>query len=520
MKKARVVLPLVAIMLLLIVSLANAQYAGYYIGTVYQVVNPGIDPVDVTITYYDGDGAVAATRTIEDLAGGASQLVRVPSEETTLGEGLYSASVSSLSPVQVIVNEELYPDGNTTSPVPPFASYAGVSEGATTVYLTAVMYNYFNYYTDMFIMNVGTADANVEIEYIPGEQGGIVTGAPLTETAIVIPMNASILHSQKDMTALGAPDGSGYFTGRFLGSAIITSDQPLAVVVNQHNTVATKLMTYNGITEGSTMQAVPVHMRGYYGYYTATTVLNLDETLPACVKFTYTPNADRSLRSDGGDASAVVEVVHVIDPLMSILRYDGTTATDDQSDLDDDIPFTRFYGALAIESVTGTYGETTCATAVPVAVQINTESIPTGSSQGGSTLGSDVNMATTSVSLPIILSDFYTYYTSTQILNLTGAEITCEVTYTSGPESSVPGHTATYTHTIPANSLIDLYEGTGGGERGDINTDAQWCASGACRFLGAAVVTCDGDIVSFTNEERNINLKDSMYSWNDFNVLP
>ena len=215
-----------------------------------------------------------------------------------------------------------------------------------------------------------------------------------------------------------------------------------------------------------------------------------------------------------------MEVVHVIDPLMSALRYDGTTATDDQSDLDDDIPFTRFYGALAIESVTGTYGETTCATAVPVAVQINTESIPTGSSQGGSTLGSDVNMATTSVSLPIILSDFYTYYTSTQILNLTGAEITCEVTYTSGPESSVPGHTATYTHTIPANSLIDLYEGTGGGERGDINTDAQWCASGACRFLGAAVVTCDGDIVSFTNEERNINLKDSMYSWNDFNVLP
>lgn len=519
MKKVRIVTIMVIVMLALVVSMVSAQYSGHHFGTVYQVVNPGSSPVKVDITYFDGLGNVAATRTISSLLGGASQLVRVPSQETTLGAGLYSAMLSSSAPVQVIVNQELYPDGNTTSPVPPFASYAGVSEGSTTVYLTAVMHNYYNYYTDMYIMNVGTDDATVQIKYIPGVQGGVTTGSAKTETGIIIKKSASILHSQKDMVSLGAPTGSGTYTGRFLGSAVISSDQPLAVVVNQHNLISTKLMTYNGISGGSTAQAVPVHMRGYYGYYTATTVLNLDSTLPACVKFTYTPNPDRSVRTDNV-APEVVEAVHVIGPQVSVMRYDGPTATDFQSDLDDAKPYSRFYGALKVESITGSFEGTTCGTAVPIAVQVNTESIPTGSSQGGSTLGSDISKATNTVSLPIVLSDFYNYYTSTQVLNLTGVDNVCTVTYTSGPESSVPNHTASYDHTIPANSVIDLYEGASGGKRGDINTDPQWCASGACRFLGAAKVVCAGNIVSFTNEERPVNLKDSMYSWNDFNVTP
>jgi hypothetical protein len=278
-------------------------------------------------------------------------------------------------------------------------------------------------------------------------------------------------------------------------------------------------MTYNGISQGSQKMAVPVHMRGYYGYYTATSVLNLDDTDPACVKFTYTPDPARSVRSNGG-SPAVVEVVHVIDPLVSVLRYDGPTATDDQSDLDDTIAYSRFYGGLMVESVTGTYGSTTCTTAADIAVQVNTESIPSGSSQGGSILGSDVGTATNSITLPIILSDFYGYYTSAQILNLTDGDLTCTVTYTSGPESAVPNHTKAYPHTIPANGLIDLYEGTSGGQRGDINTDSEWCAGSSCRFLGAAKITCNGAIVSFTNEERDINNKDSMYSWNDFGIAP
>jgi len=485
---------------------------------VYQVVNPGTDPVDVNIAYYDQTGTIAATRIIEDLAGGASQLVRVPSQETDLGSGLYSAVLSSEGQIQVIVNQELYPDGNTTSPEPPFASYAGVSNGSTTVYLTAVMYNYFNYYTDLYIMNVGSSAATIDIEYFPGEQSGIVTGTYLLEEDISIPAYSSIMHSQETMSALGAPTGSS-FTDRFLGSAKITSDQPLAVVVNQHNTNSYKLMTYNGISEGSTEMAVPVHMRGYWGYYTATTVLNLDETEPACVKFTYTPDAARSVRTDGL-APEAVEVVHVIDPLISLMRYDGPPATDDQSDLDDDVAYDKFYGGLMIESVTGTFGDTTCSTASEIAVQVNTESIATGSSQGGSILGSDVATATNSATLPIILSGFHQYYTSTQLLNLTDGMLTCDVTYTSGPESSVPNHSKLYTHTIPANGLIDLYEGESGGKRGDINTDPEWCSGGECLFLGSAKVECDGPIVSFTNEERNINYKDSMYSWNDFSLVP
>lgn len=512
MKKIRLILVITLVSLFAIVNLAGAQYAGYYMGTVYQVVNPNPNPANVQVSYYNANGNLVGTRDINGLAAGGSQLVRVPSQETTLSAGVYSAVVSSDQAIQVIVNEEYYPTGNTSSPVPPFASYEGVANGANTVYLTAVMYNYYNYYTEMSIMNTGAAQANVTIKYFAGEVGGQPTGSNYTET-MQIPANATMINSQKEKNALGA--ASGTFAGRFLGSALVTSDQPLAIVVNQHNPSAHKLMTYNGTIAGSKQIAVPVHMRGYYGYYTATQILNLSQTENACVKLTYRPSGTSNVRIDG-QAVGPVEVVKVIKPMMSLQRYDGATASASQSDL---LGYSRFYGALTVSSVTGTYGGVTCSSQPDLAVQVNTESIPTGSSQGGSILGSDLSKASRTLSLPIVLSNFYGYYTSSQLMNATNGTITCQVSYTSGPESAVPGVKKTYTHTIAPYAMIDLYEGLSGAPRGDINTDPSWCASGSCRFLGSAVVTCNGNVVSFTNEEKDVPGKDSMYSWNDFNLF-
>jgi hypothetical protein len=514
MKKIRLVLIIILVSLFAIVNLAGAQYGGYYLGTVYQVANPNNHVVSVSISYFDSSGNhIGANRTISNLPPGGSELIRVPVQETSLPSGMYSAVVGSSDDIQVIVNQEYYPVGNVNSPVPPFASYEGISDDAIgkSVYLTTVAYNYFNYYTDMVIMNTGDSTATVTIKYYPGDVNGVPTGSAFQEV-VQIPASASLFHSQKSMSQLGAPSASGKFANRFLGTALLTSDKDIAVVVNEHNPSAYKLMSFNGVTAGATKVMVPSHMRGYYGYYTATQILNLSTTKMACVRLTYTPDTTRSTRLDGQPATPVT-VEKTIKPMVGLQRYDGATASAAQSDL---LDFSQFYGTLLVESITNSI----CSTAQELAVQVNTESIATGSSQSGAIMGIAANKATTALSLPNILSNYYGYYTSTQIMNIEDFPVTCTVKYTSGPKSAVPNFSKTYTHNIPANSVIDLYEGTSGRIRGDINTDRAWCASGACRFLGSAQVTCTGRVVSFTNEEKDINGKDSMYSWNDFNITP
>ena len=80
--------------------------------------------------------------------------------------------ISSTGPIAAITNQQLNASGASSyNPQPPFSTYSGSDTGSLKVTLPAVMYNWYNYYTDIFIMNVGGGDAsNVDISFIPGEQ--------------------------------------------------------------------------------------------------------------------------------------------------------------------------------------------------------------------------------------------------------------------------------------------------------------------------------------------------------------
>ena len=114
---------------------------------------------------------------------------------------------------------------------PPFGSYSGQSEGATKVIAPEIMYNWYGYYTKMYIQNAGGADANITITFYPGLGGA----SGVTESAVIKP-NAAYEADQKSKTALGAPSGS--YAGRFNGSAVVTSNQPIVVIVNEFNDAA------------------------------------------------------------------------------------------------------------------------------------------------------------------------------------------------------------------------------------------------------------------------------------------
>jgi hypothetical protein len=506
MKKFRIALTLAALLTLVLTSTVSAQYSGYAWSTAYQVVNMGTAAANISIDYYDSTGAVvtAAHKTYTGVPAGGSRLVVQFTDDPSLPSGRYSAVISADQPIAAIANQQLVPSGASSySPVPPFSTYSGQDAGAASITLPAVMYNWYNYYTDVYVMNVGTAAAsNVDITYIPGSISGTATGASgVTDLNHAIAQYASLEVSQESLTTLGAP--SGTYAGRFLGSAVITADQPIIAVVNQNNVTAHKLMTYNGFASGATDIAIPVHMRGYFNYYSTMLVANPSASATAHVNITYTPTGAYNVVSSG--TVGPVTVPYDIAPQTALTRYDGPGATDAQSDLDDSPVFTRFYGSARITSD------------IPVVVLENTEAVATGDDQAGSYNGIPIADATQDIVSPVIASSFYGYYTTLVVQNATATAGSCSVTYTSdGTYSAVLNHSAVYTHALPANGAFTVYEGTKGGKSGDINLDpANWGAS--TRFLGAAAIHCTVNAMAIVNEESDVSLRDSMYTFNTFN---
>lgn len=494
--------------MLIVAGSVGAQYTGYYWSSVYQVVNMGTGPADITVNYYDDTGAIQThQQSFLDVPPGSSRLVVQFTDDTALGSGRYSAVISSDQQVAAIANLQLVPNTATSyAPEPPFATYSAEGQGSTTVSLPAVMYNWYSYYTEIFIMNVGTGPATVDIEYIPGVLSGVATGSALTDLGNSIPQYASLNVSQELESGLGAPTGTTY-AGRFLGSAILTSDQPIVAVVNQHNVNDAKLMTYNGFSGGSMEVAAPVHMRGYYGYYSTLLVANPSTTATANVDITYTPDTSRPNQVVSGSVGPVT-ASFAIAPGTALTRHDGPTATDAQSDLDDSPVYSRFFGSVKVTSD------------IPVVVLANQEALASTDAQGGSYNGIPTSSGSGDVVVPVIMADYYAYYTTMVVQNVTGTAGSCNITYTSDPTySSVKNHSETYTHPILANTAFTVYEGRkGGAEEGDINSDTAWVAGdGTQRFLGSATISCDVNVVAFVNEEKDILGFDSMYTYNAFN---
>ena len=524
MKKIRTSIFLAVVIAMLITSLSFAQYSGLNWGSAYQLVNMGTGNAQITITYYTSTCALAKTpRTYTDVVPGSSRKVILARDDTDLSGGNYSIMISSDQPIGSIANIQLYPPAST-NPQPPFASYSGAASGGTTVYVPNAMYNYYNYYTEMFIQNAGTAAAtNITINYYPTTVNGTVMGAQLLNDPVVggtsgvasLALGASMTVSQQAKTALGGTPG------RFLGLAVITSDQPIVVAVNEQYPTGYKLMEFNSFTstEVSTSVSVPIHMKGYYGYYDSLTIANTNMTTPACVQLVYTPSGTLNTVITGTVSPVTVKFAI---PAHSMLnRYDGPTPGAAQTDLQGAAAnYSRFFGSVQVTSIQDVGLGCTTGTSSGIVVVQNVESTAAPDDQAGSFNGIPISAATTTIINPELYSDFYGYYSSTTVQNTTATAGSCTWTYTSdGVESSVKNTTKAYTHAIPANGIINIYEGSKGGAaaRGDINTDALWQAGGFGRFNGSVTIACTQPVVGFADLEVDINAKDSMYTYNLFN---
>jgi len=514
MKKSTLI-TLSVIMVLALFSSAAAPAVTYTDPalTSYQVVNLGTGVANISVTYYNQLGVAASySPSFPNVPVNGSVTVQ-QSLESSLASGVYSAVVSADQPIAAIVNQQLGTAGSGTS-IAPFSSYTGVSNGATSVTLPAIMYNWFGYYTEIYIQNAGTGPANVTITYNPTTNGACTTGAAaVVDTVTGIPQYASRQVSQESESTLGAPavTGCSAFQGRFLGSATVasTNGQPVVVIVNQ--IVQDKLFTYNGFTASGLDVLAPAYMRHYYNYFASLTIANPNAS-DAQVDLTYTP-------STGSNPMTTVTASHTIPAGKSITIYDGDSASPAQTDLETDYPISatnRFFGSVLIHSTNG----------VGIVAVVNQEATAAGGNQAGSYNAIASTEGSQQISAPLIQSAFYGYYTSLTIMSVDGTNPTVDITYTSdGTYSSVQNHSKTYTYTL-VNGLLNRYEGpSASAAQSDLLDDPEWL-SGGQRFLGSVriSVTSGSNIVAFVNSESttapNASTRDSMYSYNAFNLVP
>ncbi len=227
------------------------NYYSYY-SNVY-VQNTTGAPVNVTLEIYGPDpgnpnnSIKVYTSTKTNVPASASVVFDQVGVAQLLANKPYSGKIIATGNVAPIVNYYGGPGNVQLYTYNPFVN------GTTKAYVPALYSNYYGYNTEMRVQNVGGATANVTITYSNGQTANVT-----------IQQNS----------------GKSFYTpnilpaGKTLYSAVVTSDQPIVVVVNESN-AGNQAATYNGLAVGSTTVNIPAIMKNYYGYNTDVTCMNM-----------------------------------------------------------------------------------------------------------------------------------------------------------------------------------------------------------------------------------------------------
>jgi hypothetical protein len=203
--------------------------------TPFIVQNVGTAPADITMDFYGGgEGRFFKTRTVSGLAP-RSSVVHDPNSDPDLGAGgAWSVVVKSFgSPIVALVNEH---QNVRTADRQEALSYGGISGGATRVLLPYITKSAGGWLTTFIVQNLGTGFATVTVQFRSFD-GSRTSTLPLS----MAPGRSQFVDLRAGLTLA---DGVEY-------SAVLTSDQPIGVVVNAHDdapgTPQPRGFSYNGV---------------------------------------------------------------------------------------------------------------------------------------------------------------------------------------------------------------------------------------------------------------------------------
>ncbi len=486
--------------------------------TGYQVMNlatcAGCN-ANVRVDYYGpGGGTPVLSKNLDPIPPGGSVNVQQKTE-AGLPDGVYSAVLSADQPIAAVVGQI---EADPSAPglgtyYAPFSDYTGASAGSKTVVLPELMNNWFGIDSLVRLQNAGDGPATVSIQYYASKLGNDLAGRPsIPVQTQTVQKFAAVTIDQSQLGGLLAAT-SGPFTGQFLGSAVITSDQPLVAVVNQTAPAARQKFTYNGFgtDDSGTDVLAPAIFWNWYNTFTSLSVQNTSTSAPVNVTITYTAGPGSLLTNGSNGSGQTVVKTITLGPGESTTRYEGGNGS--QSDLKG--TFSQFGGSARVTAT----GGNVVAKVNQTQYQAVSDQLPSGSYNGV-----PVNRLTTSVAAPLIQADFYTYFTSLTCANAsttTDANIT--IKYTSDNLSAKPNQSTTVNHTITKGGSIIVYEAQRNGALADINRAGGFFdVGGTARFNGSAFInSTNGTPIACTvNEVGGGTTGDNMNTYNAVSLQP
>lgn len=417
-------------------ALEIAAVPGTYVSAIV-IQNPNTSAVNVSVQFYKADGTVGLSSPLAyTLTAGESRLIYVPNIGG-LANGQYSAVIESDQPVVAMTN--------LTSETPSLsASYEAVNENeaGTSIFVPSALKNYYGFTTNLVVQNVATSAANVTVTF--KDLGNNVVG---TATA-GIPAKSSFSFDQAAVPS-ALPNG-------FIGSATITSSQPVVAVFNSYSLTG-GLSSASGTRAGATKVYLPFVANNYYGWITAILVQNVD-TATASVRVT---------TSSGHVATADIP------PGANKLFYQGNLPTG--------LP-AGWQGSAVVESTNGKN----------VAVIVNTSD---GLGQLSSYNGFTSAQSTKFINLPGIYNNYYGWNTAFLVQNIdASASAPITIQYLSGGAV-----VKTVTDTLAPGQAKLHYQPNAGLPSG---------------FNGSVKITSSGgNIVAMVNEANPTNFAQSGGDW-------
>jgi hypothetical protein len=352
-----------------------------------------------------------AIATVPDTVSGSGSKIYFPLSAVPSGFN-GSVVVSSDKPLAAVVDV-------LKSDVSGGASYGGFSSGATTVNLPLIMKSNAGFMHTWFnVQNTGTSVADVHINY----QGGC------TEAATIQP-NSSQTFDQKTSSCL--PSGH-------VGTATITSTQPVAAVVMRIADGTSSLLAYNGVASANTKPVMPLVISNYYNFGTGIWIQNTGASATN-VTLSYTPSAGfpgaacTETHTIAANSSAAFSVPQL--PLACGTAGEGVNG--------------GFLGSAAV---------TTNSASMPLAAIVELTARGTAAAAAYNAVNS--SNATNKVSLPLAMDRLGVFFTAFTVANV-GISTTNVACTFSG--AGAPPNVAT-THVAAGASLIvvQLNAGTAG----------------------------------------------------------
>ena len=213
--------------------------------------NSATDGANVDITWFYSWGELVDQCSDNYIAPGATMTFTPP----WAFDG--SAVVVSSEDVSVVVENQYGSQAYAYNGITPASGDPAFRTGRT-IYTPLSIARYGNWHTTLVVQNAGSSPADVAITY--RNPSGSSRG---TFHSYDIPPNGS-----------RTLDANAHLGSSFTGSAVVTSDQEIAVIVRESD--GSMVGTYNGASAGATTTYVPLVLKGYSDWTTGFQIQNVD----------------------------------------------------------------------------------------------------------------------------------------------------------------------------------------------------------------------------------------------------